>query len=127
MPKDWYNYYKQKAIQDASLFEENDNIDIGKEYDRIYKKYKEVFSMVDLNFEKITYEAVLGLTPEIDIDLKKYQKDFTKQKLKNFAKKYKEVNEILDWYLHDEITAAELSLLIGDFKKRNISYLKNYG
>lgn len=128
--KNWYEYFRKKTIEETNLFENPKNIDYGKEYDRMYKLVKRKYGELNLNLkiEKLTYQFVTGKKQRITAyNLETFKRKYTAERMQRFASKYKEVREILDWYLSGEITLQELDDLIDDFKNRNMGYIKNYG
>lgn len=128
--KNWYNYFREKSIEDSKLFESKKSIDIGKEYDRLYKIVKRQYGSLDLDLrlEKLTYQFVTGQKQRITApNTEIFERRYTEQRLKNFSQKYSSIKEYLDWYSSGEITLDELEELIDDFKNRNLGYLQNYG
>lgn len=130
--RNWYEYYRDKAIQDTNLFERrNKKIqDVGKEFDRLYKIVKRQYGQFDLNLrlEKMTYNFVTGQKQRITARSKAiFEKRYTEQRLKNMAQKYTSVKQVLELYSLGYITLDELNDFLHDFKESDKGYLRNYG
>lgn len=124
--KEWYNYFRQKSIEESKLFEENEGIDIGKEFDRLYKIVVRQYGGLDLDLklEKLTYQFVTGQKQRITArNTELFERKYTAERMRNFANKYEPIKEYLNWYMQGEITLGELEELVDDFKNIDRRYL----
>lgn len=128
--RDWYNYFREKSIEESKLFEDNDKRDIGKEFDRLFKRVKQTYGHLNLNLrlEKMTYNFITGKKERIVARNKQlFEKRFTIQRLSRMANKYSSVKSVLELYETEYITLDELNEYLAEFKENDKGYLRNYG
>lgn len=128
--KDWYNYFREKSIEENKLFEGNENRDVGKEFDALFKRVKQTYGKLNLNLrlERLTYNFITGKKERIIAKNRKlFEKEYTIQRLQRMANKYNDVASVLALYKMDYITLDELEDYLNDFKNNDKGYLRNYG